>query len=66
MGENLASKLVYTYTDPLENHIDKKGMKIISGEGLKETAITYSSRPEDFDRFLSTIDIIVDTSGILE
>ena len=41
MGEILASKLTYTYTDPLENHIDKKGMKIISVQGHKEMVITY-------------------------
>src|SRR5712691_5844508 len=29
MGEIHGSKLIYTYTDQLENHIDKKGMKII-------------------------------------
>jgi uncharacterized membrane protein YheB (UPF0754 family) len=49
MGENLLSKLVYTHTDPLENHL-KKVTKIISEEGLKQTVITYSSRPEDIDK----------------
>jgi hypothetical protein len=32
MGEIQASKLIYTYTDPLENHINKKGMKMLSTE----------------------------------
>ena len=50
MGEIQASKLIYTYTDPLENHIDKKSMKIISVQGHKEMVITYGSQNQDFDR----------------
>jgi hypothetical protein len=66
MGEIEASKLIYTYTDPLENHIDKKGMKIISIQGHKEIVITYSSQNQDFDNFISTVDRMVGTLRILE
>ena len=66
MGEILASKLTYTYTDPLENHIDKKGMKIISVQGHKEMVITYGSKNQDFDKFLSTADRMVGTFRIVE
>jgi hypothetical protein len=61
MGEIQASKLIYTYTDPLENHINKKGMKIIFEEAHKEIILTYCSRNQDFDKFLSTVDGMVDT-----
>ena len=66
MGEILASKLTYTYTDPLENHIDKKCMKIISVQGHKEMVITYGSKNQDFDKFLSTADRMVGTFRIVE
>jgi hypothetical protein len=66
MGEIQASKLIYTYTDPLQNHIDKKGMKIISIQGHKEIIITYSSQNQDFDKFISTVDRMVGTLRILE
>lgn len=66
LGEIQASKLVYTYTDPLQNHIDKKGMKIISIQGHKEIIITYSSQNQDFDKFISTVDKMVGTLRILE
>jgi len=49
MGENPASTLIYTYADPLENHLNKKGMKFIC-----------------FDKFLSTVDGMVDTFRIVE
>ena len=65
MGEILASKLTYTYTDPLENHIDKKCMKIISVQGHKEMVITYGSKNQDFDKFLSTADRMVGTFRIV-
>jgi hypothetical protein len=61
MGEIQASKLIYTYTDRLENHINKKGMKIIFEEAHKEIILTYCSRNQDFDKFLSTVDGMVDT-----
>jgi hypothetical protein len=51
IGEIQASKLIYTYTDPLQNHIDKKGMKIISRQGHKEIIITYSSQNSQRRRF---------------
>jgi hypothetical protein len=66
MGEIQASKLIYTYTDPLENHINKKGMKIISVQGHKEIVITYSSQNQDFDKFISTVDRMIDTFRIVE
>jgi len=66
MGEIQASKLIYTYTDPLENHINKKGMKIISLQGHKEIVITYGSQNHDFDKFISTVDRMVDTFRIVE
>jgi eukaryotic-like serine/threonine-protein kinase len=66
MGEIQASKLIYTYTDPLENHRDKKGMKIISVHGYKELVITYSSQNQDFDKFISIVDRMVGTFRIVE
>ena len=66
MGGIQASKLIYTYTDPLDNHINKKGMKIISVQGHKELVITYSSQNQDFDKFISTVDSMVDTFRIVE
>jgi len=66
MGEIQASKLIYTYTDPLENHRDKKGMKIISLQGHKEIVITYGSQNHDFDKFISTVDSMVGTFRIME
>jgi hypothetical protein len=66
MGEIHASELIYIYTDPLENHIDKKGMKIIFEEAHKEIILTYCSRNQDFDEFLSTVDAMVDTFSIVE
>ena len=66
MGEIQASKLIYTYTDPLENHRDKKGMKIISVQGHKEMVITYSSQNQDFDKFISIVDRMVGTFRIVE
>ncbi len=65
MGEIQASKLIYTYTDPLENHINKKGMKIISVQNHKEMVITYGSQNQDFDKFISTVDRIVGTFRIV-
>jgi hypothetical protein len=61
MGEMPASKLLYSYTDPLQNDLPKEGMKIISVKSYKEIAITYSSQIQDFDRFLPTLSRIVDT-----
>ena len=66
IGEIQASKLIYTYTDPLENHRDKKGMKIISVQGHKEMVITYSSQNQDFDKFISIVDRMVGTFRIVE
>ena len=66
MREIQPSKLIYTYTDPLENHINKKGMKIIFEEAHKEIILTYCSRNQDFDKFLSTVDGMVDTFRIVE
>ena len=66
IGEVQASKLIYTYTDPLENYINKKGMKIISVQGHKEIILTYSSQNQDFNKFISTVDRMVDTFRIVE
>jgi hypothetical protein len=66
MGEIQASKLIYTYSDPLQNHKDKKGMKIISVQGDKEMVITYASPNQDFDTFISSVDWMVGTFRILE
>jgi len=66
MGEIQASKLIYTYTDPLENHRDKKGMKIISVHGYKEMVVTYGSQNQDFDKFISIVDRMVGTFRIVE
>ena len=66
MREIQTSKLIYTYTDPLENHINKKGMKIIFEEAHKEIILTYCSRNQDFDKFLSVVDRMVDTFRIVE
>jgi hypothetical protein len=66
IGEIQASKLIYTYTDPLENHINKKGMKIISVQRRKEIVITYGSQNQDFDRFISIVDRMVGTFRIVE
>jgi hypothetical protein len=66
MGEIQASKLIYTYTDPLENHIHKKGMKIISVQDHKETVITYGSQTQDFDKFISTVNRMIGTFRIVE
>ena len=64
MGEMPASKLLYSYTDPLQNHLPKEGMKIISVKSYKEIAISYSSQIQDFDRFLPTILRMIDTLTI--
>jgi hypothetical protein len=64
MGEMPASKLLYSYTDPLQNHLPKEGMKIISVKSHKEIAITYSSQTQDFDRFLPTVNRMFDTLSI--
>src|SRR5215469_14760637 len=66
MGQIEASKLIYTYTEALQNHTGKKGMKIISIQGHKEIIITYSSHIKDFDRYFSTVDRMVGSLMILE
>jgi hypothetical protein len=64
IGKMRASKLLYTYSDPLQNHLQKEGMKIIWIKEQKEISITYSSQTEDFDVFLPTINRMVDTLSI--
>jgi eukaryotic-like serine/threonine-protein kinase len=61
-----ASKLVYTYLEMLEPRLNKKGMKVISLKENKEIIITYSSGPDDFDRFLPVVDKMIDTFTITE
>jgi len=65
MGKIQGSKLVYTYTDPLDNNMYKKGMKIISVQN-QEIVITYCSGNQDFDKFLPTIEMMVSTFRIME
>lgn len=64
MGQISYSKLIYTYTDPLQNHIKKEGMQIISVTNHKEISITYNSQTQDFDRFLPTVKRIIGTLSI--
>jgi hypothetical protein len=64
MGEFECSKLVYTYTDPLDNNMYKKGMKIISVQN-QEIVITYCSGNQDFDKFLPTVEMMVGTFRIM-
>jgi hypothetical protein len=64
VAEIPASKLIYTYTDPLQNHLRKEGMQIISIRGHKQIAITYNSQTQDFDRFLPTVNKMIDTLSI--
>jgi hypothetical protein len=64
MGEFECSKLVYTYTDPLDNNMYKKGMKIISVQN-QESVITYCSGNQDFDKFLPTVEMMVGTFRIM-
>jgi hypothetical protein len=64
IGKMRASKLFYTYTDPLQNHLHKEGMKIIWVQEHKVVSITYNSQTQDFDRFLPTIGRMVDTLSI--
>jgi len=64
MGQISYSKLIYTYTDPLQNHLKKEGMQIISATNHKEISITYNSQAQDFDRFLPTVERMIDTLSI--
>lgn len=64
MAEIPASKLIYTYTDPLQNHSNKKGMQIISVKSHKEIFITYNSQTQGFNRFLPTVNKMIDTLSI--
>jgi hypothetical protein len=64
MAEIPTSKLIYSYTDPLQNHLNKEGMQIISVKSHKEIAITYNSQTQDFDRFLPTVNRMIDTLSI--
>jgi hypothetical protein len=65
MGKIQGSKLVYKYADPLENHIYKRGMKIISAQN-HEIVITYCSGNQDFDKYLPTVETMVGTFRIME
>jgi hypothetical protein len=64
MGQISYSKLIYTYTDPLQNHLKKEGMQIISVTNHKEISITYNSQTQDFDRFLPTVNRMIGTLSI--
>ena len=64
MAEIPASKIIYTYTDPLQNQSNKQGMQIISVKGHKEITITYNSQIQDFERFLPTVNKMISTFSI--
>jgi hypothetical protein len=66
MGKIPASELIYTYTDTMGNHLDKKGIQVISVKGYKEITITYSSQPQDFDKFLPIVETMINTFRIEE
>jgi hypothetical protein len=48
----------------LQNHLNKEGMQIISVKSHKEIAISYNSQTQDFDRFLPTVNRMIDTVSI--
>ena len=58
------SKLIYTYTDPLQNHLKKEGMQIILVTDHKEISITYNSKTQDFDTFLPIVNRMIGTLSI--
>ena len=64
MAEIPASKIIYTYTDPLQNQSNKQGMQIISVKSHKEITITYNSQIQDFERFLPTVNKMINTFSI--
>jgi hypothetical protein len=64
MAKIPASKIIYTYTDPLQNQSNKQGMQIISVKSHKEITITYSSQIQDFERFLPTVNKMINTFSI--
>jgi hypothetical protein len=64
MGEMPASILLYTYTDPLQCHLPKEGMKFIAVKSDREIAMTYNSQTHDFDTLLPTVRRMVDTFAI--
>jgi eukaryotic-like serine/threonine-protein kinase len=62
MGQLPASKLVYNYT---EDNMDKKAMQINSLKGqYKAIFITYTAAPQDFDKFLPTVNRIISSFSI--
>jgi hypothetical protein len=61
MAEIPASKIIYTYTDPLQNQSDKQ---IISVKSHKEITITHISQIQDFERFLPTVNKMINTFSI--
>jgi hypothetical protein len=64
MTENPASKIIYTYRDPLQNQSSKQGMQVISVKSHKEITITYNSQVQDFERFLPTVNKMINTFSI--
>ncbi|MGC2573897.1 MAG: hypothetical protein WA364_20465 [Candidatus Nitrosopolaris sp.] len=64
MAEIPASKIIYTYTDPLQNQSNKQGMQIISVKSHREITITYNSQIQDFQKFLSTVNKMINTFSI--
>jgi hypothetical protein len=61
MAEIPASKIIYTYTDPIPNQSNKQGMQIISVKSHKEITITYNSQIQDFERVLPTVNKMINT-----
>lgn len=64
MTEIPASKIIYTYRDPLQNQSNKQGMQVISVKSHKEITITYNSQVQDFERFLPTVNKMINTFSI--
>jgi eukaryotic-like serine/threonine-protein kinase len=62
IGQLPASKLVYNYT---EDNIGKKAIQISSLKGqYKAIFLTYTAAPQDFDKFLPTVNRIVGSFSV--
>jgi hypothetical protein len=58
IGEIPASKLIYTYED---SGMDQKGMLVNAVSSYKAIFVSYSSVPQDFDKFLPTVYKMIDS-----
>lgn len=65
MGQISYSKLIYIYTDPLQNNLKKEVMQIISVTNHKGINITYNSQTQHFDRLLPTVNRMIRTLSIV-